>query len=182
MVASAAQPGTLTGRILNKEGRPLYDVFVSIESGTGLKGKKFTPPKSHPVMDQRDYRYIPHVMGVLVGTTVDFKNSDYEMHSVYSPSPIKTFDLGNQPMGLMGSVAFDKPGLVEVRCYLHHEMRAWIHVKTNPYFAVADMQGRYRIPDVPPGSYRLKIWHERAGERIEEVKAGQGNTVLDLRY
>ena len=113
--------------------------------------------------------FLPHVMPVLVGTTVEWPNDDDIYHNVFSMSDPKQFDLGlykgNPPNK---RVAFDKPGRVDVFCSIHENMHCIILVLENPYFAATDEDGHYRISDVPPGTYKLKAWHERlpADERV----------------
>jgi plastocyanin len=113
--------------------------------------------------------FLPHVMPVLVGTTVEWPNDDDIYHNVFSMSDPKQFDLGlykgNPPNK---RVTFDKPGRVDVFCSIHENMHCIILVLENPYFAATDEDGHYRISDVPPGTYKLKAWHERlpADERV----------------
>jgi hypothetical protein len=66
-------------------------------------------------------------------------------------------------------VTFDKPGRVDAFCSIHKAMNCIILVVENPYFAASDKQGRYTIPNVPPGSYRLKAWHERLPSQVKEI-------------
>jgi len=111
-------------------------------------------------MDQRDQAFVPHVLAITVGTTVDFPNSDVTFHNVFSLSKTKAFDLGRYPRGRSKSVRFDRPGVVRVFCDIHSHMSAYILVFTHRFFAVTDASGRYAIAGVPPGSYTLAVWHE----------------------
>ena len=111
-------------------------------------------------MDQRNETFVPHVLAVTVGTTVDFPNSDRVYHNVFSLSNPKRFDLGRYPVGRSRSVRFDRPGIVRVFCEIHSHMSAFILVFNHRYFAVTGADGRYEITRVPAGRYTLVAWHE----------------------
>lgn len=149
------------------------------------------------IMDQRNLEFIPHVLPVLVGATVDFPNNDKVDHNVFSMSRTKKFNLGSYPAGESKSVVFDKPGIVELRCDVHAEMAAYILVLKNPYFAVTDKQGRFEIPDanalkqtgftgvkdLAPGKYFVKTWHEKLKTQKKAVVVPDNGDVtiqLDL--
>jgi plastocyanin len=129
------------------------------------------------VMDQRNQTFLPYVLAVPVGTTVDFPNNDSTYHNVFSLSKARRFDLGRYPRGLSRAVRFDRPGVVRVFCEIHSHMSAFILVFAHPYFALTDEGGRYRIERVPPGSYRLVVWHEGREREVREVQLGEGEIV-----
>jgi plastocyanin len=114
----------------------------------------------HVVLDQRDERFVPHVLAVTTGTVVDFPNSDRIFHNVFSLSKTRPFDLGRYAAGRSKAVTFDRPGIVRVFCDIHSHMNAFILVFNHPFFALTDMDGRYRIDNVPPGTYNLVAWNE----------------------
>ena len=132
-------------------------------------------PAGHARIDQRNEEFIPHVLAITVGTTVDFPNDDTKFHNVFSLSHVKTFDLGRYPVGHSKSVVFDKSGIVPISCDIHTHMSAYVLVFNHPYFAVADEDGRYTIPTVPAGTYTLKVWSEvgQAAPRAVAVVAGE---------
>lgn len=149
------------------------------------------------IMDQRNLTFIPHVLPVLVGSTVHFPNNDKVNHNVFSLSRAKKFNLGSYKTGESKTVLFDKPGIVELRCDVHAEMAAYILVMKNPYWAVTDKKGHFAIPDltylerfgikgvkgIPPGRYFVKTWHEKLKTRkkaIEVPNNGEINLQLDL--
>jgi len=111
-------------------------------------------------MDQRNETFVPRVLAITVGTTVDFPNSDGVYHNVFSLSGAKRFDLGRYPAGRSRSVRFDRPGIVRVFCEIHSHMSAFILVFNHRYFAVTGTDGRYQINRVPAGRYTLVAWHE----------------------
>ena len=118
------------------------------------------PEPGRAAMDQRDQAFVPHVLAITVGTTVDFPNSDLTFHNVFSLSRTRTFDLGRYSRGRSKSVRFDRPGVVQVFCDIHSHMSAYILVFAHRYFAVTDKGGAFAIPGIPPGSYTLAVWHE----------------------
>jgi plastocyanin len=119
-----------------------------------------TRDEPRPRMDQRNETFIPHVLAIVAGTTVDFPNNDRTYHNVFSLSKPRTFDLGRYAAGRSKSVRFDTPGIVRVFCEIHSHMSAYILVFSHRYFAVTDEEGRYRIENVPPGTYTVIAWNE----------------------
>lgn len=142
----------------------------------------FPPPAEHAVMDQKSLKFVPHVLPILKGTTVDFPNSDTERHSVFTvPNDCKEFDLGVYPAGEVKQVTFDKTGEVPLLCNIHTEMSAYIVVLDNPYYAVTDDGGNYVIENVPPGKYTLTTYNERYRPVSKEVEVqGDGNVTVNL--
>ena len=153
--------------------------------------------KAKFVMDQRNLEFVPQVLPVLAGATVDFPNNDKVDHNVFSMSRTKKFNLGSYTAGESKSVVFDKPGIVELRCDVHAEMAAYILVMKNPYFAVTDKQGQFKIPDsshleqtgltgvkdLPPGKYFIKSWHQKLKSQKRAVVVPENGDVtiqLDL--
>jgi plastocyanin len=111
-------------------------------------------------LDQRNERFVPHVVAITVGGTVDFPNNDRTYHNVFSLSKTKRFDLGRYAAGRSKSVRFDRPGVVRVFCDIHSHMNAFILVFAHRFFGVTDSTGRYEIEGVPPGSYTLAAWFD----------------------
>ena len=141
--------------------------------------------KARASMAQRDERFVPHILPVLQGATVEFPNEDDVYHNVFSLSgPAgrnRGFDLGRYPKGTSRSVTFSKPGIVQVFCHIHSDMSATVYVLSNPFFASPSEDHRYVIDDVPEGDYTIVGWHERIvpiSKRVHVV-AGQ-TTTLDF--
>jgi plastocyanin len=128
-------------------------------------------------MDQRAETFVPHVLAVIAGTTVEFPNNDRTYHNVFSLSKPKTFDLGRYAAGKSKAVRFDRPGIVRVFCDIHSHMNAFILVFGHPYFATTDVDGRYRIPDVPSGSYTVAVWNEGVVRDSRRVNVPAGTDV-----
>ena len=131
---------------------------VYLESAPSLAFPDIEPQRA--TLDQRNETFIPHVLAITVGTTVDFPNSDRVYHNVFSLSGTKRFDLGRYAAGRSRSVRFDRPGIVRVFCEIHSHMSAFILVFNHRYFAVTAADGRYQITRVPPGRYTLVAWNE----------------------
>jgi len=135
------------------------------------------------VMDQKELTFVPHVLPILAGSTVEFPNSDPVYHNVFSFSKIRTFDLGRYPTGRSKAITFNQPGLVKVYCDMHSQMNAFILVLTNPHFTLSDENGNYAIRDIPAGAYTVKAWFARLPEKTASVTIRPGETTaLDFVF
>ena len=130
-------------------------------------------------MDQRNETFVPHVLAVTVGTVVDFPNSDKTFHNVFSLSKAKRFDLGRYATGKSKSVRFDRPGLVRVFCDIHSHMNAFVLVLSHPFFDVTEPDGRFRIDNVPAGTYTIVGWYEGEPRTTRSITVPPGG-VVDL--
>jgi plastocyanin len=135
------------------------------------------------VLDQRNETFVPHVLAITTGTTVDFPNSDRIFHNVFSLSKATRFDLGRYAAGRSKSVRFDRPGIVRVFCDIHSHMNAFILVFSHTFFTMTDPEGRYRLDNIPPGTYSVVAWHEGvlASPRTVTVSS-DGTTELDFAF
>jgi plastocyanin len=173
----AAETGTVKGTISAASG-PVADAVVMIDTPKAPAAAG----APHAVVTQRDKKFIPHVLTVVAGTTVDFPNQDPLLHNVVSSSPAKRFDLGMYPQGETKSVTFEAPGVVELRCNAHPEMSGFVVVHSSPYAAVTDAHGVYTIGGVPAGSHPVRVWHETLAERATSVTVHPGGVQpLDVR-
>lgn len=163
-------------RVKTEGAKSGKDVVVYLEA-VG-KADLPAPPEVNPVIDQANLVFVPHVLAIQKGTTVDFLNSDTTDHNVFcvddccklvedieSKKP-KFLDLGSFPGGQRASHTFSIPGAGVVLCKLHPEMSAYIVVVDTPHFTVAEIDGAsqsaaYTIENVPPGEYVLKTWHKK---------------------
>jgi plastocyanin len=142
-------------------GRGVPDLRRSVVYLESAPRGAFEPSDAgRAVMDQRNEAFVPHVLAITTGTSVDFPNSDAFYHNVFSLSKSKRFDLGRYATGKSRTVRFDRPGIVRVFCDIHSHMSAFILVFGHPFFAVTDAEGRYRIENVPPGTYGVIAWNE----------------------
>jgi plastocyanin len=156
--ASAGRGATVSGTV-RLHDTAARDAVVYLER---LDGPVVHPAPAPVVMDQKNLAFAPRVVPGAAGTTVTFTNSDDIQHNVFSPSRAAgAFDLGTYSRGEARSVTMQEPGDVLVLCNIHMEMEAHIVVVRDPYFAVTDADGRYRIPAVPPGRYAVKLWSRK---------------------
>lgn len=135
------------------------------------------PERARVVLDQKDQTFVPHVLAITTGTTVDFLNSDRTYHNVFSLSKAKRFDLGRYPRNQTRSVRFDRPGVVRVFCDIHSHMSAFVLVFAHRYFAVTETDGSYRIDRVPPGTYTLVAWNEGQERETRAIEVTAGGAV-----
>jgi plastocyanin len=133
------------------------------------------------VMDQRNETFVPHLLAITTGTTVDFPNSDRIYHNVFSLSKTRTFDLGRYAVGHSKSIRFDRPGIVRVFCDIHSHMSAFILVFSHPFFTITDTDGRYRIENIPAGSYNAIAWNEGLASEPKPVAVPDGG-VVELEF
>ncbi len=149
-----------------------------------IPGKTFNPPAKHVIMDQKNLKFVPHVLVVLKGSTVDFVNSDATLHNVFWPdiggNRKLAHNLGTWPQGQHKSFTFDNLGAASLLCNVHQEMSGYIVVVPTPYFATTNAQGNYEIKDVPPGHYTLKTWSEEGKPLTKPVDVGAGIATVDL--
>ena len=189
-----ALAGKIKGTVKVKGLRSPANVLVYL---TKAPSGSMDLSKTNFVMDQRNLEFIPHVLPVLVGSTVQFPNNDAVDHNIFSMSRTKKFNLGSYKPGDSKAVLFDQPGVVEVRCDVHAEMAAYILVMKNPYFAVTDKKGEFQIPDssyfqqadlagvtdIVPGKYFIKTWHEKLKTQKEAItvpETGEVTVQLNL--
>jgi hypothetical protein len=166
--------------VANHEGIKIPEIknVVVYLKGITFKGAL---PISHQEIRQENEAFVPHVVAVTRGSTVDFPNGDPVFHNVFSLSSASSFDLGRYPMGRRKSTTFSNAGLVKVYCHIHSHMSASILVLDHPYFTIPELDGTFTLSNVPAGTYTIVGWHERIGERagVVQVRAG-GTASVDL--
>jgi plastocyanin len=168
--APASSPDTaVRGTVVGRGLKTNQWMVVSLEA-PGLAVK---PPAAPVHMDQRSFQFVPHVLAVMTGTTVRFLNSDPEGHNVYSPEG--RYNLGTWPQGESRDYKFVKAGAYTQLCNIHPDMLAFIVVLDTPYFTVTNSAGKFSIPNVAPGKYKLVVWSEKLDglERDVTVEAGK---------
>jgi len=133
-------------------------------------------------LDQRNEAFVPHVLAIVAGTTVDFPNNDKTYHNVFSLSPTKPFDLGRYAVGHSKSIKFDRPGIVRVFCDIHSHMSAFILVFAHRHFAVSDDEGRYRLDNVPPGTYTVIAWNESAPSESRRIMVPESGGDVEVNF
>ncbi len=176
MMSLAASAGTISGKVSGVTG----ESAVYVEA---IAGKTFPAPSAKPVIDQKGLMFVPHIVVVQQGTTVEFLNSDKVAHNVFWPSvggnKKLTHNLGTWPQGEKRPFKFDNPGAVPLLCNVHPEMSGYVIVAPTPYFALTDKSGAYKIENVPDGSYTVTAWHEGSKNQSKPV-AVAGDSKADF--
>lgn len=149
-----------------------------------IPDKKFDVPKDHIVIDQRKMSFMPHVVAVQQGTTVEFLNSDPVGHNVYWPSisgnKKLAHNLGTWPKGEKKPFQFNDLGVAALLCNVHPEMSGYVVVVPTPFFAVTDKDGNFEIKNIPAGKYVLKTWSEDGKPTTQSVEVSAATTAVDL--
>jgi len=171
-----AADGSIVGTV-KATGLPSNaDAVVYVQEVAG----SVKPPADPVTMDQRKMQFIPHVLPVVAGTTVKFLNSDPTAHNVFSPDGEK-YNLGTWPQGQAKDYVFSKctkfPCVYTQLCRVHPEMEGFVVVLPNPYFAVSDKEGHFEIKGVPPGPYKVAVWHPKLKGQPQPVTVEGGKPV-----
>lgn len=156
--ALTAAPRDLLG-LVTVAGRPVRDAVVWLDAPSS---PGTAPPRAQ--IDQRNMQFVPRVLAVRVGTTVDMPNSDRLFHNVFSFRDGKVFDLGLYPVGASKAVTFDRAGVSRLFCNIHPAMAAYVVAVESSYFAVTDAVGRFTLHGAPEGARAYHVW--RAGSGI----------------
>ena len=182
--ADAPSKGGIVKGTITVAGKPTMDVVVSVEgvAQEQVKSQISNLKSKKAIVDQRDMKFIPFVLPVVVGTTVEFPNNDKSWHNVYSRSDVKSFDLGLYAPGKSRSQTFDKPGVVRILCNAHPAMEAFIVVKEHPYITAPDKRGNFRVDGVPLGKFRLQVWHPQLGTTDTGVAIVRDGEVVDINF
>jgi plastocyanin len=167
--------GTLSGKVSGAAAGSV--VWVEDPSA-----KVEAPPKPF-VIDQKGLLFIPHVVVVPVGSTVDFLNSDSVAHNVFwtnvSGDKKLGHNLGTWPKGEKRTFKFDNPGVVPLLCNVHPEMSAYVVVVPTSLYATTDASGAYTIQNVPDGAHKVTVWHEGMKQQSKQVSVS-GATTADF--
>jgi len=137
--------------------------ITDIKKGKKIELKKVT-------LDQNGCEYKPHVLAFPVGSTVEILNPDGILHNVHSYSKVNSpFNQAQPKFKKTLDVKIEKPEAVEVKCDVHGWMQGWLVATENPYFAVTDNSGSFKLTDVPAGTYTVEVWHEKLGKSSQKV-------------
>jgi plastocyanin len=147
----------------------LANVFVYVKNPPA---GNFPPPSTPVTLDQKGCQYHPHVGGVMVGQGLEIKNSDSTLHNVHAmPTVNAQFNEGQPVQGMTSTKKFDKPEMTpfRIKCDVHGWMKSWMAVMPHPFYAVSAMNGTFTIPNLPPGNYTIVAWHEKYGQKEQQV-------------
>ncbi|MBI3652605.1 MAG: methylamine utilization protein [Acidobacteria bacterium] len=170
--ALQVQAGNIMGKVKGKPG----NVVVWVE---GVKG--FSVPATKPSFSQRGMVFFPALLVIVAGQTVQMPNDDSVVHNVYSFSPTKKFNLGIYGKGENKEVTFEQPGVVELFCSIHKQMKGKILIVPNPYYARIGSSEMYRITALPAGNYTLKLWSDSGAlETRRIVVPAKGDVVVNF--
>lgn len=137
--------------------------ITDIQKGKKIETKKVT-------LDQNGCEYKPHVLAFPAGSTVEILNPDGILHNVHSYSKVNSpFNQAQPKFKKTLDVKIEKPEAIEVKCDVHGWMQGWLVATENPYFAVTDNSGAFKLTDVPPGNYTVEVWHEKLGKNTQKV-------------
>ena len=173
--ASAVPSGVYPSRRVSRpqpKASEIANVIVYLKDAP----RRADPPAMQVTITQRDEAFVPRVVAITKGSTVDFPNSDPFFHNVFSLSRAATFDLGRYPKGESKGRRFPNAGLVKVYCHIHSHMTAAIMVFDHSYFRIPSADGTFSLDGVPAGTYQISAWHERIGESTNTVQVEPGRT------
>ena len=151
-----AHAGALTIVVSDAAGKPLVDAVALLEPSTVKVAVK---PMADVEISQAKRQFAPRVTLITVGTKATFPNFDTVRHHVYSFSAAKTFELKLYAGVPNAPIAFDKPGVAVLGCNIHDKMAAWVVIADTPFIGRSGIDGQTRIDAVPPGPYKLTVWH-----------------------
>ncbi|MFQ5863484.1 MAG: carboxypeptidase regulatory-like domain-containing protein [Candidatus Brocadiales bacterium] len=144
--------------IIDENTRGIKNAVVYIENIT--RGKNFEE-KWHYVMDQMACEFKPHVRVIPVNSTLEIRNSDPMAHNVHAYSlKNATFNESIPSRGRPLAKSFKLEEKIKIGCDRHRWMRAWVVVREDPYYDLTWFDGTFKITDVPPGDYKISVWHE----------------------
>ncbi len=151
----------------------LANVYVYIKDGPAAAMSAPATTTAPVVLDQVGCRYVPHVIALMRGGSVEFRNSDGTMHNIHTMPTVaanKEIDVSQGPKGAPQVREFPQPEvMMPVRCNNHPWMNAFINVSATPFFAVTDANGHFEIKGLPAGTYTLGVVHEKMGEHTTTV-------------
>ena len=131
-------------------------------------------------IDQRRCTFVPRLLIIPPGATVEVLNSDGILHNFHTVARLNpSLNLAQPGRAKPLRLTFEQPEIVQVKCDLHGEgfMRAWIVVASHPYYALTNEDGWFRLLALPPGPHTLEVWHELLGTRRVPVSVGTSGEV-----
>lgn len=180
-LATAGRANEIKGKVSVQGLKSAENIAVYVDA---IPDMKFDAPKEPVVVDQRKMAFIPHLVAVQQGTTVEFLNSDPVGHNVYWPSisgnKKLAHNLGTWPKGEKKPFQFNDVGVASLLCNVHPEMSGYVVVTPTPYFAVTDKDGNFEIKNIPAGKYTLKTWSEDGKPMTQAVDVSGASATVEL--
>ncbi len=151
------------------DGNTMANVFVYVKNG--LAKKDYPAPSEPLVIDQKGCQYTPHVAGVMVGQTVKILNPDGTLHNVHALCKTnQEFNLAMPKFRAETTKVFDKEEFMfPIKCDVHPWMNGWISVMSHPFFSTTPTDGKFKIENLPAGTYEIEAWHEKLGTQKSSV-------------
>lgn len=165
-----------------------------VGSGGGLKNvvvmvqvpnaKPMAAPATAATLDQKGCWFQPHIQIIAPGQTVNIVNDDGILHNIHTQSKVNPpFNEAQPKFKKTITKKFEKPEMIKLACDVHNWMNGWLVVAAHPYYALTGADGSFKVPDVPPGTYDVKYWHEKLGEKMGKVTvAASGDAKADLTF
>jgi plastocyanin len=181
--AARATAASLVVTVQQRDGKPLVGAVLTADA----ESQRLPPAApAHAILDQVDLAFVPDVVVIPVGSIISFPNSDAVSHQVYSFSSAHRFQLPLYRGKPYPPVVFDQPGVVTLGCNIHDNMLAYVIVTAAPFFGRTDAKGEWTAPNLPNGTYRLRLWHpllnEPSGafERVVQIGADRNEVTVRL--
>jgi hypothetical protein len=159
---------------IEQENHPNRHIIVSFHP------LDFKPPIAsmpNAIMNQMEKCFVPKVLPITVGSTVEFLNSDTEVHNIFSLTPRATFNIGRRQPGKSVAQLIEKVGVVDLKCDIHCGMNAAILSLDTPYFTKANASGHYEVDGLPDGNYRIQVFHYSLGIVEDQINIRGGSVV-----
>ena len=172
LAATAKPAGAIRGQVnvKNVDGSAADNAGIVVY----ITGFSEDAPSEHLKIWQRNRLFVPDVLPVTAGQTVDFTNDDLIWHNIFSVSKARAFDLGMTKKPETKSVVFGKTGVIDVYCNIHPQMVGTVLVLPNRAFAVSGSDGHYHIDNLPPGDYKVFAWSRRSDVQQRPLKVSAG--------
>lgn len=157
--AAIARAGALQFHVTDQRGQPVRDAVVYVDPLPGTDVATIERTSQTRYIDQRNEQFIPYLTLLRPGDRVVFRNSDTTHHHVYSFAPELSFEFMLRPGAVSTPLTVTAPGIIAAGCNIHDRMITYLVVTTARWAGKTDSQGRWTLPEVPPGRFRVRVWH-----------------------
>lgn len=168
------EPASARKKQIDQENHPNRHVIISFHPLDFTPELAATP---RAIMNQMEKTFVPKVLPITKGSTVEFLNSDTEVHNIFSMTPRATFNIGRRQPGKSVSQLIDKVGVVDLKCDIHCGMNAAILSLDTPYFTKVNASGNYEVDGLPDGNYRIQMYHFSLGMVEDNISIKGGGVV-----